>query len=57
MKVKTLIELLQQTDPEKEVILSGDEEGNNFYIINSDSIDEGEQVIIYPFERKELREA
>ena len=30
MKVKELIELLKQEDPEKEVIMSKDGEGNNF---------------------------
>jgi hypothetical protein len=53
MKVKTLIELLNQIDGEKEVYLSGDEEGNYFGTTNTDSICENQDhIIIYPFETK-----
>ena len=39
MKVKDLIEELQQADPEQEVYLQTDPEGNGYYVVRGADID------------------
>lgn len=53
MKVKELIEKLQQCNPEDVVILSKDEEGNGFYVLDKvedvyDGEDGQKAVVLWP---------
>lgn len=47
MKVKELIAELKQLDPEKEVLLSQDAEGNCFHGVAGTSGNDGPRIIIW----------
>ncbi len=45
MKIKTLIKELQKLDPDLEVVLASDAEGNSFGILDKDGIDADEELV------------
>jgi len=56
MKAKELIAILKKS-PEKEVLISSDEEGNSFHNINEKTISTARScIVIYPHEEVKINE-
>lgn len=45
MKIKSLIKELQKLDPDLEVVLAADPEGNSFGVLEKDGIDADEELV------------